>query len=59
MPKEAPRWVDRDLMSVAGGMAFGLFLLFLVVSGSGYGPPGHRGRDPVQCGGARPTGLKA
>ncbi len=35
MPKEAPRWVDRDLMSVAGGMAFGLFLLFLVVSGSG------------------------
>lgn len=33
MPKAAPRWVDRDLTSFAGGMAIGLFLLFLVVSG--------------------------
>ena len=49
MPKAAPRWVDRDLMSFGGGMAFGLFLLFLVISGFVTGA-GHLLDSPAAAG---------
>lgn len=32
-PKSASKWMDRDLLSFAGGAAFVLFILFLIASG--------------------------
>jgi hypothetical protein len=32
-PKSASKWIDRDLLSFAGGAAFVLFCLFLIASG--------------------------